>query len=220
MMAQAEANCDVLIVGGGLVGSALANALRLLPLEVILAESSGGRDRDAAGFDARATALSSGSRQILENLGVWHNIAPAAAAITHIHISERGRFAAARIDAAEQGVAALGHTIENRRLGAALWSSLIESAGFRRLTPARCIGVRQAGGFAEADIDVDGSDQLVRARVIIAADGARSGLRDALGIGVLRDDYGQTAVIFNCRAQALARGLAIERFTPRLPSDV
>ena len=212
--------CDVLIVGGGLVGSALANALRELPLRVLLMESREVTTHEQTGFDARATALANGTRQILRNLALWDTIEPNTAPITRIHVSERGQFGAARIDAGEEDVAALGYTIENRHLGAALWSGLNETDTFRVVAPARYVSMQPKHDGVQVQIDAAGAACRIEARVVVAADGARSDLRDSLGLGVRHDDYAQTAVIFNCRPQRPLNGLAIERFTPDGPIAV
>lgn len=212
--------CDVLIVGGGLVGSALAHALRALPLRVILAESHDVTTLEQPGFDARATALANGTRQILESLSLWKRIAPEAEPISRIHVSERGRFGVARIAAREEGVEALGYTIENRCLGAALWEALRDCDAFQVISPARYIGMSQLTDAIQAHIEVEGVERRIDARVVVAADGARSSLRDSLGLEVRHDDYSQTAVIFNCRPSRPLRGLAIERFTPDGPVAV
>ncbi|MGD8323756.1 MAG: 2-octaprenyl-6-methoxyphenyl hydroxylase [Gammaproteobacteria bacterium] len=216
-MNSKDTACDVLIVGGGLAGTTLAHALQALPLHVTLAESHDVTRLEQPGFDARATALANSTRRILENLSLWETIAPQAQAITRIHVSERGRFGAARIEAREEGVAALGYTIENRCLGAALWRALQESDRFRVIAPARYLGMSQLTDALEARLEVDGTEHRVTARVIVAADGARSGLRESLGLGARHDDYSQTAVIFNCRPRRPLDGLALERFTPNGP---
>jgi 2-octaprenyl-6-methoxyphenol hydroxylase len=108
-----ERRCDVLVVGGGLAGTALACALAELPLDVLLVEARPPAEREQATFDRRATALANGSQRILSGLDVWPALASSAAPIRTIHVSERGRFGAARIVAAEEGVSALGYTVEN-----------------------------------------------------------------------------------------------------------
>src|ERR1700761_4894136 len=119
---------DVAIVGGGMVGATLAAALAPLNLRVALIEAV---PHDAAAqpsFDERTTALSNGSRRILETIGVWPAVDSLATPIRKIHISDQGRFGFARIDAAEQGLAAMGYVLPNRALGGALWSRLEDSA--------------------------------------------------------------------------------------------
>jgi 2-octaprenyl-6-methoxyphenol hydroxylase len=123
--------CDVLIAGGGAVGSALACALAELPLDVVLVEARAAQLLEQPGFDARVTALANGSQQILSSLDLWSELAGYTEAIRSIHISERGRFGAARINASEEHVPALGYTVENQSLGRVLWERLQRS---RRLT--------------------------------------------------------------------------------------
>ena len=93
-------NVDVAIVGGGLVGASLAVALAPTGLKVALIE---GVSPDAAAqpsFDDRTTALGNGTRRSFEALGLWPQIAPQAAPIRQIHVSDAGRFGFARLAAA------------------------------------------------------------------------------------------------------------------------
>jgi len=95
-------DCDVLIAGGGAVGSALACALGELPLDVVLVEAQQVQLLAQPSFDARVTALANGSQQILSGLSLWRDLAGYVESIRSIHISERGRFGAARIEAREE----------------------------------------------------------------------------------------------------------------------
>jgi 2-octaprenyl-6-methoxyphenol hydroxylase len=207
--------CDVLIVGGGAVGSALACALADLPIDVILVEALEIAKLEQPSFDQRTTALANGSQKILAGLGVWPALKGRTEAIRTIHVSERGRFGAARIDAAEEGVPALGYTVENAALGRVLWERLSRAPRLRTLAPARVTSL--AAGADEVCAVVDPAGQRVRARLVVAADGARSSLREALGVVVDEHDYGQRAVIFNCATESALAGRAFERFTPRGP---
>jgi 2-octaprenyl-6-methoxyphenol hydroxylase len=241
----ASLDCDVLIVGGGLVGSALAAALAPLPLRTVLVEALDPARLEQPSFDARVTALANGSARILRGLGLGDALDADAEPILSIHISERGRFGAARIRADEEGVAALGYTIENRSLGRALWERLRSASGCSILAPATLRGftveevehvedaedaedvadaadVAAAGisvhaGGVVADVDSDGRRVCVRAKLLVAADGARSRVRGLLGIEAREDRYAQKAVILNCAMAVRHRGAAFERFTPDGP---
>ena len=107
-------DCDVAIVGGGLVGASLALALTGLGLSITLIEAVLPEEESQPSFDTRTTALSNGSRRVFEGLGIWDEVAREATAIRQIHISERGRFGSAVIDAAQEGIPALGFVVENR----------------------------------------------------------------------------------------------------------
>src|SRR5271170_3041323 len=122
---------DVAFVGGGMVGATLSVALAPLKLRIALIESIPQTSASQPSFDERTTALSNGSRRILETLGVWREIQAMATPIRKIHVSDQGHFGFARIDAAEQGLTALGYVVPNRELGKALWPRLGGSAGLR-----------------------------------------------------------------------------------------
>lgn len=210
-------SCDVLIAGGGLVGSALAVALAQLPIKTLLVEPRNPATLEQPSFDARVTALGNGSQRILAGLGIWDAIEDAAEAITDIHVSEQGRFGAVRISARREGVAALGYTIENRVLGAALWRELARAPGFRSVAPAALTAIEVTGGALAAEIERAGVAQRVQARLLIAADGVESVARKVLAIPAARDDYGQAALVVNCEVERALDGLALERFTPDGP---
>jgi 2-octaprenyl-6-methoxyphenol hydroxylase len=215
--APAARVCDVLIAGGGPVGSALACALAELPLQTVLVEAREPRLREQPSFDARVTALANGSQQILAALSLWPELEGYAEAIRLIHISERGRFGAARIAAVEEGVPALGYTIENRLLLRALWQHLEGAPRIDVVAPAAVAALEQGPDAVTVTVEQAGQRHAVRAKLVVAADGARSAIRDALGVTTAEHDYEQCAVIFNCATEAPLAGRAFERFTTRGP---
>ena len=111
---------DVLIVGGGPVGAATALALRGASLAVGLLEA---RTPQAAKQDPRPIALSHGSRLILERLGVWESLQPATP-IERIHVSQRGGFGRAELDARKVGLPALGYVVDYGGLATVLAQAL------------------------------------------------------------------------------------------------
>jgi 2-octaprenyl-6-methoxyphenol hydroxylase len=180
----AERHTDVLIVGGGLVGSALACALADLPLDTVLVEAHEIRPFVQPGFDQRVTALANGSQRILAGLSLWRSLHAQAEAIRSIHICEQGRFGAARIHAEEEGVAALGYTIENQVLGRVLWENLQGRPRFSALAPAQVRSLRASEDGVTAQIQARGEQLIVHAKLLVAADGERSWVRRELGIAV------------------------------------
>ena len=220
MATGAATDCDVLIVGGGLVGSLLANALARLPLKTVLVEARRVDTLESPSFDGRATALANGSQRVLEQLGLWDAIRHEAEPIRWIHIGERGRFGAARIDARAEGVSALGYTVENRVLGRALWEPLAAEERFSCLAPAEVVDFAVDTDAVTAQVAVAGETRPIRARLMVAADGARSRVREALGVGAHVDDYEQAAIVVNCTTEEPPRNRAFERFTPTGPIAV
>lgn len=225
----------IVIAGGGMVGISLALALaRQLPeaVELVLVEGfplpEGGAGSYHPSFDARSTALSYSTRQVFETLGAWAPLAPGACPIEHIHVSSRGHFGSSCLHAAEQGWPALGWVVENAWLGRVLADRLRATPRVRVRSPARCLGARpQAGGVRVSVAGEADGDRELEADLLVIADGARSGLRDALGLGATEKRYGQDALVANVAFAEDPAGRAFERFTasgplallPLLPAD-
>jgi len=195
---------DVTIVGGGMVGASVALALLPLGLRVALVEAIPYDSAAQPSFDERTTAISNGSRRILEGLGIWSTISMAATPIAKIHISDQGHFGFARVDARDRGLLAMGYVIPNRVLGAALWTKLLgaKSRATENLTV-----------FCPASIE--GSE--IESQILVAADGVNSAVRQAFGIEASVRDYGQTAVITTVLPQRFHDHVAYERFTASGP---
>lgn len=204
---------QIAIIGGGLVGASLALALQAGARErqwkIVLIEPYAPGDSYQPSYDARGSALSYGSQLIYQRLGLWKAIAPRAEAIKNIHISDRGRFAAARISASEEGVPALGYVVENAWLGHCLWAAL-DSDVVEWRCPAQVEHMQALSDGYQLRLD-DGSS--IDCDLAILADGGRSGLREQLGIHAKSTPYGQTALISNISTALPHQGLAFERFT-------
>jgi len=213
--AAAARACDVLIAGGGAVGSALACALAELPLDVVLVEAQQPKLLAQPSFDARVTALANGSQQILSGLDLWPELKGYTEAIRFIHISERGRFGAARLTASEENVPALGYTVENQTLGRVLWERLERAPRLTVLAPAKVTALARGPDGADVVVEHGGVAETVRAKLVVAADGARSAVRAALGVETEEHDYGQRAIVFNVSTEARLDGRAFERFAQR-----
>ena len=203
---------DILIVGGGPVGAALALALEGSGHETLLAEARGEPDRgsatarSAASGDARALALSHASRQILERLGAWSALA--ATAIQTIHISQRGAFGRTLIRATDCALPALGYVVN--------YDDLLHS-----LLAAPCSARRWFGAKL---IDFDGNTAVIQAgkqtltytpRLTVFADGAH--IARAKAEAPYTKDYRQNAVVAWVKSEQAHCGRAWERFTPEGP---
>jgi 2-octaprenyl-6-methoxyphenol hydroxylase len=239
---------DVAIVGGGMVGASLALALRgLAGISVLLIEGVAPASSAQPSFDDRTTALGNASRRIFESLGVWGDIAPQAAGIRTIHVSDAGRFGFARLRAEEQGIDSFGYVAANRVIGTALWKNLSAlSGGVVLRVPARAEGIEVTeegtaftlvgGAVGDAASGAKGVDrgssgggagsggaevrERVEARLLVAADGAHSGVRTAAAIEADVEDYDQIAIVANVGADHPHDGTAYERFTPSGPIAV
>ncbi len=219
----------IVIIGGGMVGVSFALAMRAADPDcrarVTLLEAfpmaAGAGDEPPVytpSFDARSTALSWGSRRIYDHLGAWARLSQHATPIRRIHVSEAGRFGVTRIDAAQEGVEALGYVMENHWLGRVLLHQLLGQQEIELLAPARVVGLDASGAGHRVHYQCCGEGQAtgretLEADLVIVADGGKSGLREMLGIHERRQEYGQNAVVFNASTAKPHGGTAYERFT-------
>ena len=207
---------DVAICGGGLVGATLAIALAQLKLRVTLIESHPFGVIDQPSFDERTTALSNGSRRVFQALDIWPLVEREATPIRRIHISDKGRFGFARIEAEQQGLEQLGHVVVNRAMGAALWQRL-QATSVEILAPARVTNVEAHKDRRVVLCEVGGETRRIDARLVVAADGAQSIVRDSAGVTASKWEYDQTAIVTNVVTQRFHDYVAYERFTPTGP---
>ena len=201
------------IVGGGLVGASLALALqqgaKARGWNIALIEPFEPGSEYQPSYDARSTALSYGTRLIYQRLGVWERIAERAEPITQIHVSDRGRAGATRLDASDQQVPALGYVVENAWIGHCLWQALDDEVVTRHC-PAE---VEQMQAVAAGYRLTLTTGQVLDCDLAVLADGGRSALREQLGIAIKTTPYDQSALIANVTPGKPHGGQAFERFT-------
>lgn len=201
------------IVGGGLVGASLALALqqgaKARGWNIALIEPFEPGSEYQPSYDARSTALSYGTRLIYQRLGVWERIAERAEPITQIHVSDRGRAGATRLDASDQQVPALGYVVENAWIGHCLWQALDDEAVTRHC-PAEVEQMQAVAGGYRLTLT---TGQVLDCDLAVLADGGRSALREQLGIAIKTTPYDQSALIANVTPGKPHGGQAFERFT-------
>ena len=209
-----SATVDVAIVGGGLVGASLAAALSKTSLSIALIESAPPPSGEPS-WDERCIALNAASRSVFESIGAWDDLSRFAEPILWTHISERGKFGVARFTAQEAGLPALGYNVPVRAIGELLWQRLAKIPSVSLICPARVAKVHLDGEAMV--IALDGDEREVRAKLIVAADGAQSAVRHLLGVEATTRDYDQRAIVTAVRTSRAHRGCAYERFTPGGP---
>ena len=208
---------DIVIAGGGMIGTSLALALAPLGLRVAVVEAVARQTVLQPSFDDRTTALSRSTQRMFEAMGLWGEIAAASTPIRSIHVSDQGRFGFSHIDAEEQGVEALGYVVINRVLGNVLQAALEHCADVDVHCPARIVGVDTDSSRAMAVVETGAEQQTLTARLLVAADGANSAAREMMGISALKSDYGQYAIVGNLVPEKDIEYRAFERFTANGP---
>jgi len=209
---------DIVIAGGGMIGTSLALALAPLGLRVAVVEAIARKALDQPSFDDRSTALSRSTQRMFEAMGLWDEIVASSTPIRSIHVSEQGRFGFSHIDAEEQGVEALGYVVINRVLGNVLQSAMNACEGIHVVCPARIVCVDLAAERASPVVRPDnGTQQTLSCDLLVAADGANSAVREMMGISAKKSQYGQHAIIGNLRPERNLQHRAFERFTAQGP---
>jgi 2-octaprenyl-6-methoxyphenol hydroxylase len=198
---------DVLIAGGGLVGSSLAIALDGAGLDVALVEAAAPRVDAQPSYDERNLALAAASVNALRALDVLDANAPLQP-IERIEVSRRGDFGRVHFDANALGLGTLGNALL-RRLDAC--------RDLARLAPAEVVAIADVGDAIEVALKTPEGERRLRTRLLVGADGTESFVRRALGIDVERRDYAQSAIVTTLTVDNALGATAYERFTASGP---
>lgn len=204
---------DIIVVGGGPAGAAAAALLAEDGHRIVLIDRRRpGTPDPQADYDPRVVAISPGSAAVLHQAGAWsrllqERLGPYDRMQVH---SGRGEIL---FRASEHGLAKLGWIVELPRLQYALWQSL-EQMGVELITPADVAGFLQYDSHLRLELD-DG--RLLKTRLLIAADGARSELRRISGIATGLWHYNQAALVSHVRTERANGGIAWQRFTDSGP---
>lgn len=197
---------DIVVLGGGLNGAALVSALRHTAYSVVLMEPHPPGEPDEA-WDNRIYAYSPGNVEWLRSLGAWNEAVRAQAVQQmRIHGDDGGRLC---FDALDAGLPELAWIAENNRLQWALWQSWRDSPNVR-VTAARAASVTWDSSGGHTLHLADGTS--LRTRLLVAADGAHSWLREQAGIGIDVDDYRHVGVVANFETERPHRGIAFQWF--------
>lgn len=205
---------EILVVGGGMVGGTLACALGGAGLTVALVDPQPAPVQTAAAFDGRASAIATGSKQVLAAVGVWPEIAGDAEPIIDIRVSDGSSPLFLHYDNADLGAGPLGYIVENRVLRRSIFNRLNRLAGVTLHEGRTVVALTRGPNNVVAVLD-DGSN--VRAALAIAADGRRSPTRADAGIGVTEWRYRQTGIVCTVAHARPHDGVAQEHFLPSGP---
>ncbi|OGI42873.1 MAG: hypothetical protein A2150_02885 [Candidatus Muproteobacteria bacterium RBG_16_64_11] len=209
-----KSNYDILIVGGGMVGSLLACALGGAEFKVAVLEHKPPAAPPADGFDQRVSAITLASVAIFQAVGAWAAMQPRAAPVREMRIVDATGSGSIRFDAAEIGEPCLAYIVENRIIQTALAERLHRFTNIHWVCPAE---------IADFDIRPDGSTvtltdgRALGARLIVGADGADSATRRAAGIDTQRLRLDQKGIVATVRTERPHAETARQRFLPSGP---
>lgn len=208
---------DVLIVGGGLAGLSLAVALGQAGIDVTVAERASLDATVAPGFDGRVTAIAYASWRLLDAIGAWRHMEAHAQPILDIRVTDGAAPVFLNFDHRALGSEPFGYLLENRHIRLGLLRAIQDLGTVHLQYPASVEGMDQVPGGVEARL---GGHGALRASLVVAADGRKSPLRDAAGIGVIGHAYAETGIVTTIEHELDHMGIAHERFLPGGPFAV
>lgn len=209
-----ESHFDVVVVGGGMVGAALASGLAQQGFSIAVLEQE-----EAASFDAqsdpdiRISAIGSASVALLKQLEVWPAVQQMRCAPYRRLETWEWQTASVEFDAASLGLPELGYMVENRVLQRALWQRL-QQQDVALLCPARLKALSEYNGGWTLTLD---NDQQIKARLVVGADGANSQVRQLAGIGIHGWNYSQSCMLISIQCEHPAGDTTWQQFTPNGP---
>ncbi|EPW6710359.1 FAD-dependent 2-octaprenylphenol hydroxylase [Vibrio parahaemolyticus] len=206
---------DIAIIGGGMVGLALAAAFKDSDLRIAVIEGSVPDETLNELPDVRVSALSRSSETILRKLGAWQGIEQRRVAPYYgMEVWEQDSFAKIEFDAQSMAQPDLGHIVENRVIQLALLEQVQKLENVTLFMPARCATL--AVGEQESWLTLD-NGQAMTAKLVVGADGANSWLRNQMDIPLTHWDYGHHALVANVKTADPHHSIARQIFTPHGP---
>ncbi|WP_018295315.1 UbiH/UbiF/VisC/COQ6 family ubiquinone biosynthesis hydroxylase [Mariprofundus ferrooxydans] len=214
---QGGMDADVIIVGGGMVGLALACALKDSGLHIVVIERAEAQVCYSLGRDCRVSAIVRGNQQILAGIGVWRYLEADAEPIRAMRVWDNQEPGGIRFDAAEINEPAMGYLIENSCTQAAMHRAMLESDDIEYLCPAEIAALE----WFDERVQVSLSDgRVLNTPLLVGADGGRSWVREQAGIACCERDYGQHGIVATVRPERGHGGAAYQRFLPTGPLAV
>lgn len=219
ILAGMEYDSDVIVVGGGLNGPALALALSQAGMRVHLIDAATPDVFLDDAFDGRGYALALASQRLLAALGVWNTVSQNAQPILEVKVTD-GNVGlppspfVLQFDHAEIEEGPMGYMVEDRFLRRALYDRIGAATGLTLMTGARVVEQTPAATGVSVTL---ASGQTLTARVLIGCDGRRSGTAERAGIARTGWDYGQTALVCAIAHEKPHNGVAHQYFLPPGP---
>lgn len=200
---------DVTIAGGGIVGLTLACALKESGLKVALIEAT---PREAGLHFRRAYAITLMSGRIFQGLGIWHQILPHITTFKQIRLADANCPAVVNLQPEDLGTAELGYVGEHHVLVQALLDDLAGATNLTWFCPATLVETQNQADGVELTLAIDGEPQTLHTRLLVAADGSRSPIRQRAGITTQGWQYWQSCVTTVIRPEKSHENVAREHF--------
>jgi 2-octaprenyl-6-methoxyphenol hydroxylase len=206
-------HCDIAIVGGGVAGTTLACALKNSGLNIIVLDAL---SPTQAASRQQVYAISLLSGRIWDGIGVWEQILPKITTFHQISLTDSGE-AEVRFRQTDLGLDRLGYVAEHTPLLTTLQSFLKDAENVTCLSPAELVNIEYQADGVTISVQRDGEIQTLRSRLVVAADGSKSRLREAAGIRTQGWKYWQSCITVKVKPSKPHGNIAYERFWPGGP---
>lgn len=212
-----QLHCDLVIVGGGIVGTTLAAALKDSGLKIILIEA---RPLEVAAAKTQAYAFSPLSSRIYEGIGIWDKILPQIGKYQHISLTDADYSQSVKFATQDLPGKYLGYVAPHNIVITALHNYLANCPHVTWLCPGEVIKVNSGENTSTVEVKVQDETQLIKTKLVVGADGARSHIRNSADIKTRGWKYWQSCVAFTIKHTAPQNNTAFERFWPTGPMGV
>ena len=200
-----------------MVGASLACCLAKSRLRIAVLEQYPFDAELQPSYDDRGIALSLSSYRILNALDIWRDLADIGVPIRHIHVSDRGKFGFVHLHASDLNIDAMGYVVIGREIGAALLRKISTLENIDYLCPQTVSDVQVLDDIVQLELVGHTNAVTVNCKLLVAADGSSSSIREKLSIATEVRDYRQTAIVSNITMNKDHNNTAYERFTSQGP---
>jgi 2-octaprenyl-6-methoxyphenol hydroxylase len=200
---------DLAIVGGGIIGLTLACALKDSGLSVLLIEA---KVQSAAVAKGQAYAVHMLSARIYQGIGVWDKILPNIAQYRHIRLSDADYPNVVEFETTDLGTPELGYVAEHQALLQPLRDFVQECPNVTYLCPAEVVNIEYQQDIVAINIKIAGEVRTIRSKLLVAADGGRSPIRQAAGIKTHGWKYWQSCIVAFVKPEKPHNNTAYEKF--------
>ncbi|BAS55012.1 ubiquinone biosynthesis hydroxylase [Leptolyngbya boryana NIES-2135] len=208
---------DIAIVGGGVVGTTFACALKDSGFRIALIEAE---LTSQAVSRAQAYSISLLSSRIFEGMGIWQEIRSQVETYKRVQLTDANSPNAVKFAPNDIGTETLGYVAEHRVLISALHQLLKSCSNVELFCPAKVVKTEFQANGATLDVILNGEIQQIRSHLVIAADGSRSPLRQQAGIKTFGWQYGQACVVATLKLESPHDNTAYEWFWSTGPSGI
>jgi 2-octaprenyl-6-methoxyphenol hydroxylase len=209
-----DMSVDIAIAGGGMAGMTLGCGLAANGFSVAVVDPLVPKTQLDETFDGRASAITYSAYKMLDALGIWPLMAKSAEPICEIHVTDADAPVFLHFDHRDLGEGPLGYMVENRHNRFALFERAKKLKGLHLIAPDKVNSMEAAAGEAAITLESGG---CIKAKLVVAAEGRRSPLREAANIPLSHWSYNQSGIVATISHELEHRGVAHERFLTEGP---